>query len=158
VSSSRPSSALHEHAESPNRAAVSATVHCLTGCGIGEVLGMVIATLAGWGNLASIVVAIVLAFVFGYSLTLGPVLRAGVDLRRAAGIAFAADTLSIAIMEAVDNGFVLVVPGAMDAGLGDAKFWWSIVLGFAIAFAPAFLANRWLIARGRGHALAHAYH
>ena len=158
MSCSTRSSGLHAHAESPNRAAVSATVHCLTGCGIGEVLGMVISTLAAWGNFASIAISVALAFVFGYSLTLGPVLRAGVGMRRAAGIAFAADTLSIAIMEAVDNGFVLVVPGAMEAGLGDAKFWWSIVLGFAIAFGPAFLANRWLIARGRGHAVVHAYH
>lgn len=119
---------------------------------------MVISTLAGWGNVASIVISVLLAFVFGYSLTLQPVLRAGVGLRRAAGIAFAADTLSIAIMEAVDNGFVLVVPGAMEAGLADAKFWWSIGLGFVLAFGPALLANRWLIARGRGHAVAHAYH
>jgi hypothetical protein len=149
---------LHAHADSPNQPAFSATVHCLTGCGIGEVVGMAIATALGWGNAASIVLAVALAFLFGYSLTLQPVLRAGVGLRRAAGIAFAADTLSIAIMEAVDNGFVLAVPGAMEAGLGDAKFWWSIILGFAIAFGPAFLANRWLIARGRGHAVAHAYH
>jgi hypothetical protein len=153
---------LHAHAEShreaPNRAAFSATVHCLTGCGIGEVVGMAIATALDWGNFASIALAVALAFVFGYSLTLGPVVRAGVGLRRAAGIAFAADTLSIAIMEAVDNGFVLLVPGAMEAGLGDAKFWWSILVGLAIAFGPAFLANRWLIARGRGHAVAHAFH
>jgi hypothetical protein len=149
---------LHAHAEPPNRAAFSATVHCLTGCAIGEVVGMAIATALGWGNLASIVLAVVLAFVFGYSLTLGPVLRAGVGLREATGIALAADTISIAIMEAVDNGFVAVVPGALEAGLGDAKFWWSIILGFALAFGPALLANRWLIARGRGHAVAHAYH
>jgi hypothetical protein len=119
---------------------------------------MVISTLAGWSNLPSIAISVALAFVFGYALTLGPVLRAGVGLRRATGIAFASDTVSIAIMEAVDNGFVLVVPGALEAGLRDAKFWWSIALGFAIAFAPAFLANRWLIARGRGHAVAHQYH
>jgi Domain of unknown function (DUF4396) len=149
---------LHAHAESANRAAFSATIHCLTGCGIGEVVGMAISTALGWGNGASIALAVGLAFLFGYSLTLQPVLRAGVGLRRAAGIAFAADTLSIAIMEAVDNGFVLVVPGAMEAGLGDATLWWSIVLGFVIAFGPAFLANRWLIGRGRGHAVAHAYH
>jgi putative flippase GtrA len=149
---------LHAHAESPDRAAFSATVHCLTGCAIGEVLGMVISTLAGWGNLPSIAISVALAFVFGYALTLGPVLRAGVGFRRATGIAFASDTVSIAIMEAVDNGFVLVVPGALAAGLGNAKFWWSIALGFVIAFAPAFLANRWLIARGRGHAVAHQYH
>ena len=119
---------------------------------------MVISTLAGWSNLPSIAISVLLAFFFGYSLTLRPVLGAGVGLQQAAAIAFAADTLSIAIMEAVDNGFVLVVPGAMEAGLGDAKFWWSIAVGFAIAFGPAFLANRWLIARGRGHAVAHAYH
>jgi hypothetical protein len=147
-----------QHAESANRSAFSATVHCLTGCGIGEILGLSIATALGWGNTASIALAVVLAFVFGYALTLGPVLRAGVGFRRAAGIAFAADTVSIGIMELVDNAFVLLVPGAMEAGLDDAKFWWSVVLGLAIAFGPAFLANRWLIGRGRGHAAVHAYH
>jgi Domain of unknown function (DUF4396) len=125
---------------------------------MGEVLGMVIATLAGWGNAATIAISVVLAFVFGYALTVRPVLRAGVGFRRASGIAFASDTLSIGIMELVDNAFVLLVPGALAAGLGDAKFWWSIALGFVIAFGPAFLANRWLIGRGRGHALVHAYH
>jgi hypothetical protein len=119
---------------------------------------MAIATGAGWGNLASIVLAVGLAFVFGYSLTLWPVLRAGLSFLAATGVALAADTISIAIMEAVDNAFILVVPGAMEAGLGDAKFWWAIALGFAIAYGPAFLANRWLIARGRGHAVAHEYH
>jgi Domain of unknown function (DUF4396) len=119
---------------------------------------MVISTLAGLGNALSIAISVVLAFVFGYALTVRPVLRAGVGFRRATGIAFASDTVSIAIMEAVDNVFVAVIPGALAAGLGDAKFWWSIVLGFAIAFAPAFLANRWLIERGRGHAVMHAYH
>jgi len=130
----------------------------LTGCAIGEVVGMAVATAFGWSNAVQIVLAIILAFVFGYALTLQPVLRAGVGFRRASGIAFAADTLSIAIMEAVDNGFVLVVPGALNAGLGDAKFWWSIVIGFAIAFGPAWAMNRWLIARGKGHAVAHEYH
>jgi hypothetical protein len=150
---------LHAHAESNlNRAAFSATTHCLTGCAIGEVVGMAVSTAAGWGNLASIVVAVVLAFFFGYSLTLWPVLRAGLSLAQATGVALAADTISIAIMEAVDNGFVLVVPGALDAGLRDAKFWWSIALGFAIAFGPAWAANRWLIARGKGHAAAHRHH
>jgi hypothetical protein len=110
---------LHEHAEPDlNRAAFAATTHCLTGCAIGEVVGMAIATAAGWGNLASIVVSVALAFFFGYSLTLWPVLRAGLSLRQATGVALAADTVSIAIMEAVDNGFVLVVPGALAAGLG----------------------------------------
>jgi hypothetical protein len=150
---------LHAHAEQNfNRAAVSATNHCLTGCATGEVVGMAIATGAGWGNLASITLAVGLAFVFGYSLTLWPVLRAGLSFLAATGVALAADTISIAIMEAVDNAFILLVPGAMEAGLGDAKFWWAIALGFAIAYVPAFLANRWLIARGRGHALAHEYH
>jgi hypothetical protein len=150
---------LHAHAETNvNRSAVSATNHCLTGCAIGEVVGMAIATAAGWGNLLSIGIAVVLAFIFGYSLTLWPVLRAGLSFRQATGVALVADTVSIAIMEAVDNGFVLVVPGALDAGLGDAKFWWSIALGFVIAYGPAFLANRALIARGRGHAVAHQYH
>jgi hypothetical protein len=154
-----PSNGLHAHAEPDfNRAALSATTHCLTGCAIGEVAGMAIATAAGWGNLASIAVAVALAFFFGYLLTLWPVLRAGLSFRQATGIALAADTLSIAIMEAVDNGFVLAVPGALDAGLGDATFWWSIALGFAIAFGPAWAANRWLIARGKGHAVMHQYH
>jgi hypothetical protein len=150
---------LHALAEQNlNRAAFTATTHCLTGCAIGEVLGMVIATAAAWGNLASIFISIVLAFFFGYLLTLWPVLRAGLSLRQATGVALAADTVSIAIMEAVDNGFVAVVPGALNAGLGDAKFWWSILLGLAIAFGPAWAANRWLIARGKGHAVVHQYH
>jgi hypothetical protein len=150
---------LHAHVEQDlNRAAFSATTHCLTGCAIGEVLGMAIATAAGWGNAASILISVVLAFFFGYQLTLWSVLRAGLSLRQATGVALAADTVSIVIMEAVDNVFVLAVPGALDAGLGDAKFWWSIVLGFAIAFGPAWAVNRWLIARGKGHAVAHEYH
>jgi hypothetical protein len=150
---------LHAHAELDlNRAALSATTHCLIGCATGEVVGMAIATAAGWGNVASIFLAVVLAFVFGYSLTVWPVLRAGLSFRQATGVALAADTVSIAIMEAVDNAFVLLVPGAIAAGLGDAKFWWSIALGFAIAFGPAWAANRWLIERGRGHAVAHEYH
>jgi len=150
---------LHAHAEQDlNRAAFSATTHCLVGCAIGEILGMVIATAAGWGNAASIMISIVLAFFFGYLLTLWPVLRAGLSLRQATGVALAADTVSIAIMEAVDNGFILIVPGALNAGLGDAKFWWSIIIGLAIAFTPAWAVNRWLIARGKGHALAQAYH
>ena len=119
---------------------------------------MAIATAAGWGNLVSLVLAIVLAFFFGYLLAVWPVLRAGLSLRQATGVALAAETVSIAIMEAVDNGFVLVIPGALNAGLGDAKFWWSIIIGLAIAFVPAWAANRWLIARGKGHAVAHQYH
>ena len=119
---------------------------------------MAVATAFGWGNAAQIVLAIVLAFVFGYALTMRPVLGAGVAFRDASRIALASDTVSIAIMEAVDNVFVLLVPGAIDAGLGDAKFWWSIALGFVIAFGPAWAANRWLIARGKGHAVVDQYH
>ncbi|HWJ45535.1 MAG TPA: DUF4396 domain-containing protein [Gaiellaceae bacterium] len=150
---------MHAHAEPGlNHAALSATTHCLTGCAIGEVVGMALAEGFGWSNAVQIVVAVVLAFVFGYTLTMWPVLRAGLSFRQATGVALAADTVSIAIMEAVDNGFVLVVPGAIDARLGDAKFWWSIALGFVIAFGPAWAANRLLIARGKGHAVAHQYH
>jgi uncharacterized membrane protein len=119
---------------------------------------MVLATWWGWGNAASIALAIVLAFFFGYSLTLIPVLRAGVPLRRALPIAFASDTASITVMEIVDNAFILIVPGAIDAALGDALFWWSLGLSLVIAFAFALPLNRWLIARGKGHAVAHAFH
>ena len=141
-----------------NAAAISATLHCLTGCAIGEVLGMAIATAFAWGNTVQIVLAVALAFVSGYALTMGPVLRAGVGFREASRIAIAADTISIVIMELVDNLFVLAVPGAINAGLGDAVFWWSILVGFAIAFVPALLVNRALIARGKGHAVVHQYH
>jgi len=141
-----------------NRSAFSATAHCLTGCAVGEILGLVIATAAGWSTVPSIAIAVVLAFIFGYAFTLGPVLRAGVPLRRALPLAFASDTASITVMEIVDNAFILIVPGAMQAGLGDAKFWWSLGVGLAIAFVFAFPLNRWLIARGRGHAVVHQYH
>jgi hypothetical protein len=150
--------AAHDHDGSLTRSAVSATLHCLTGCAIGEVLGMILATWWGWGNLASIVLAIVLAFFFGYSLTLGPVLRAGVPFRRALPLAFASDTGSITVMEITDNAFILVVPGAIDAGLGNSLFWWSLGVSLIIAFAFALPLNRWLIARGKGHAVVHAYH
>ena len=140
------------------RSAVQATVHCLTGCAIGEVLGMVLATALGWGNAVSIAVATVLAFCFGYALTLRPVLRARVPFRRALGLAFASDTVSIAVMELVDNAFILVVPGAIAAGLADGLFWWSLGVGLAIAFVIAVPVNRWLIARGRGHAVMHELH
>jgi hypothetical protein len=140
------------------RSAIQATAHCLTGCAIGEVLGMVVSTALGFGNAWSIAISIVLAFCFGYALTLGPVVRAGVPLRRAAGLAFASDTVSIGVMEIVDNGFILVVPGAIAAGLGDALFWWSLAVGLAIAFVVAVPVNRWLIARGRGHAVVHELH
>ena len=141
-----------------NRTAFSATVHCLTGCAIGEILGLVIATAFDWGNAASILLAVVLAFFFGYSLTMRPLLAHRVPLRQALAAAFAADTISIAIMETVDNAFVLLVPGAIEAGLGDALFWWSLGVGLALAFVFAFPAQRWLIARGRGHAVVHQYH
>ena len=144
--------------DSLSRSAFSATTHCLTGCAIGEVLGLVIATALGWGNLSSIALAVLLAFVFGYTLTLGPVLRAGVPLRRAVPLALASDTASITVMEITDNAFILVVPGAMEAGIGDGLFWWSLAVGLLIAFVLALPLNRWLIARGRGHALVHAYH
>jgi hypothetical protein len=140
------------------RSAVQATIHCLTGCAIGEVLGMVVATALDWGNAASIALSVVLAFCFGYALTLAPVLRAGVTLRRALALAFASDTVSIAVMEIVDNAFILLVPGAMAAGLGDGLFWWSLAVGLAIAFVVALPVNRWLIARGRGHAVVHELH
>ena len=119
---------------------------------------MVLATWWGWGNVASIVLAIVLAFLFGYSLTVGPVLRAGVGLRRAVRVAFAADTVSITVMEIMDNAFIVAVPNALAAGLGDALFWWSLVVSLAVAFLVTVPVNRVLIARGRGHAVVHAYH
>ena len=148
----------HHEPQSLNRAAFGATWHCLTGCAIGEVLGLVIATALDWGNAASIAIAVVLAFFFGYALTLRPLVRGGIPLRKAARIALAADTVSITVMEIVDNGFILIVPGAMEAGLGDFLFWWSLAVGLFIAFWVAFPVNRTLIARGRGHAAVHAYH
>jgi Domain of unknown function (DUF4396) len=141
-----------------NRLALAATWHCLSGCAIGETLGLAIATTFGWGNAASIAVAVVLAFVFGYAFTLRPLLRVRVPLGVAARVAVAADTVSIGIMEIVDNGFILLVPGAMEAGLTDLLFWWSLAVGLAIAFVAAFPVNRALIARGRGHAVAHRRH
>jgi hypothetical protein len=138
--------------------AVSATLHCLTGCAIGEVLGMVLATWWGWSNGPSIVLAVVLAFGFGYALTMAPVLRAGVPLRRAIAVALAADTVSIATMELLDNAILLVVPGAMDAGLADALFWFSLAFSLAVAFVATVPVNRALIVRGRGHAVVHEFH
>ena len=149
---------MHDPDQTLNRTAISATVHCLTGCAIGEVLGLVIATAAGWGNAASIAISIALAFVFGYSLTLLPLLRAGLTLAAALPLALASDTLSIATMELLDSLTVIVVPGAMDAGLGDALFWGSLAGALFIAFWAAFPVNRWLIARGKGHAVVAEYH
>jgi hypothetical protein len=141
-----------------NGLAASATLHCLTGCAIGEVTGMAIGTALGWGNAQTIALAVGLAFLFGYALTALPLVRAGLGAGTIVSTAFASDTVSIAIMEAIDNLFVLAVPGAMEAGLGNWLFWASIAGGFAIAFPVAFLANRYLIARGKGHALVHEYH
>ncbi|HEU5362157.1 MAG TPA: DUF4396 domain-containing protein [Gaiellaceae bacterium] len=149
-----------EHGVGPSltRSAVQATVHCLTGCAIGEVLGMVIATALGWGNVASVVLAVALAFVFGYAFTIRPVLAAGIPFRRAARVTLASDTVSIGTMELVDNAFILLVPGAIAAGLGDALFWWSLAASLAIAFVLTVPVNRFLIARGRGHAVMHELH
>jgi hypothetical protein len=141
-----------------NRIAFSATVHCLTGCAIGEVLGMIIGTALGWGNLATIVLAIVLAFLFGYSLTMLPLLRSGLALAVVLPLALASDTFSITVMEIVDNLILIVIPGAMDAGLDDLLFWGSLALALGIAFVAAWPVNRYLIARGRGHAVVHAFH
>ena len=152
------SHARHAMKQSLNRIAFSATLHCLTGCAIGEILGLAIGTALGWGNFETIVLAIVLAFFFGYSFTAVPLLRSGLALRRAAGIAFAADTVSITVMEIVDNAIVLVIPGAMEAGLDELLFWASLAVALAVAFVAAYPVNRWLIARGRGHAVAHAQH
>ncbi len=143
---------------SSNRTAFSATAHCLTGCAIGEVLGMVIGTALGWGDFATIALAVVLAFFFGYSLTMLPLLRSGLALGAALPLAFASDTLSIAVMEIVDNVVMVVVPGAMEAGIGSLLFWGSLAFALAVAFAAAFPVNRYLIARGKGHAVVHEYH
>jgi uncharacterized protein DUF4396 len=151
----------HAHAAESgdlNRLAASATNHCLTGCLIGEVTGMTIATALGWGDVASIALAVGLAFLFGYSLTSIPLLRAGLAISAIVPIALAADTVSIAIMEVIDNAFMLIVPGAMEAGLTDFRFWAPLLGGFAIAWPFAFTVNRAMIRRGRGHAVVHQYH
>lgn len=141
-----------------NHLAFSATVHCLTGCAIGEVLGLVIGLALGWGNAPTIALSVALAFLFGYSLTLWPLLTDGIAFKTAMGLALASDTLSITVMEIVDNAVVLAVPGAMDAGLSSLLFWVSLALSLALAFVAALPVNRWLISRGRGHAVVHAYH
>jgi hypothetical protein len=141
-----------------NRLAFSATAHCLTGCAIGEVLGMIIGTALGWGNFATIALAIVLAFFFGYSLTMLPLLRSGMALAAVLPLAFASDTLSITVMEIVDNVVLLVIPGAMEAGLTSLLFWGSLAFALAVAFVAAFPVNRYLISRGKGHAVVHEHH
>jgi hypothetical protein len=149
-----------EHASQPSvtRQALDATRHCLTGCAIGEIVGLVLSGALGLTTEASVVAGIALAFVFGYSFTFIPLLRGGMAVGEAVGLTLAADTISIVVMETVDNLIVLFVPGAMAAGLGDPLFWGSLVLGLVIAFAAAFPVNRWLIARGRGHAVVHGAH
>lgn len=140
------------------RTAAQATLHCLTGCAIGEVLGMVIGTAAGLHNGATVALSIALAFVFGYALTMRGVLRAQVPFRQAAKIALAADTVSIAVMEVIDSTVMVGVPGALNAGLGDALFWGSLAFSLAAAFVITTPVNAWMIGRGKGHAVVHAYH
>jgi Domain of unknown function (DUF4396) len=141
-----------------NRLAFSATVHCLTGCAIGEVLGMIIGTALGWSNLQTIVLAVVLAFFFGYSFTSWPLLRSGMALGAVIPIALASDTISIAIMELVDNLVLVLIPGAMEAGLGDVGFWAALAFALLVAGSAAYPVNRWLLARGKGHAVVHQHH
>ncbi len=141
-----------------NRTALSATVHCLTGCAIGEVLGMVIGTALGWSAAPTIALAVALAFLFGYGLTSLPLLRSGLALSTVIPIALAADTVSIAIMEVVDNAIMLLIPGAMEAGLTNFLFWGSLAFALLVAGVAAYPVNRWLIRRGRGHAVVHAHH
>jgi hypothetical protein len=140
------------------RTAISATLHCLTGCAIGEVLGMVLSTWWGWSNAGNIALSISLAFVFGYALTMLPLLRAGLRARQALPLAFASDTLSIGTMEVIDSLLIILIPGAVAAGLGDPLFWGSLAFALFVAFWVAVPVNRWLIARGKGHAFVHAFH
>ena len=150
---------MHETSAQPslNRTAYQATVHCLTGCAIGEVLGLVISTALGWRDLPSIVLAIVLAFVFGYGLTIRPLVAGGLGFRTAVRTALAADTVSITVMEVMDSAVVIAIPGAMAAGLLDGLFWGSLGLSLVVAFVVALPVNRWLIARGLGHAVVHSH-
>ncbi|MBT3149805.1 DUF4396 domain-containing protein [Streptomyces sp. CHD11] len=157
-----PSGTAHDHAGPAHGAtwatAVRATLHCLTGCAVGEILGMVIGTSLMWGNVPTMALAITLAFVFGYSFTLFAVVRAGVSLRTAVRVALAADTVSIAVMELVDNAIIALTPGAMEAHLSDGLFWYALLGGFAVAFLITTPVNKWMIGRGKGHAVVHAYH
>lgn len=138
--------------------AVSATLHCLTGCAIGEILGLIIGTAFGLSNLATVIIAVGLAFAFGYGLSTRPLLKAGVALKSALGLVLAADTLSILTMEIVDNGVMVAIPGAMNAGLTNPLFWLTMPLSLAVAFVVAVPVNRYLLAKGKGHALVHEYH
>ncbi|MGA5406395.1 DUF4396 domain-containing protein [Streptomyces lavendulocolor] len=162
-------SAAHDHTARAGRtghrmgtatwgAAAKATLHCLTGCAIGEILGMVIGTTLLWGNVPTMALAITLAFIFGYSFTLFAVRKAGLDFKSAIKVALAADTLSIAVMEFVDNAIIALTPGAMDAHLSDGLFWSALLGGFAVAFVITTPVNKWMIGRGKGHAVVHAYH
>jgi hypothetical protein len=144
--------------QSLNRISASATLHCLTGCAIGEIIGMIISTALAWSAAPSIAISVVLAFVFGYSFSMFPLLRHGLTLRRALKLALIADTISIATMELADNAFILAVPNAIYAGLDTALFWISLSLSLAVAFCAAFPVNRYLIARGKGHAVMHEHH
>ena len=141
-----------------NKVAFSATLHCLTGCAIGEVLGFVIGTALGWSDVPTMALAIALAFLFGYSLTMLPLLRSGLALTVVVPLALASDTVSITVMEIVDNSLMLVIPGAMEAGVGDLLFWGSLTVALLVAGAVAYPVNRWLIARGKGHAVVHSHH
>ena len=140
------------------RLARQATTHCMTGCATGEVSGMVVAGLAGWPAGPSIDISVALAFVFGYALTIWPLVRSGVTFRAAVGLAFAADTVSVVVMEAIDNLTIVIIPGAMSAGLGDPLFWATLLGGFVLGWGTTYPVNRWLIRRGRGHALVHGVH
>lgn len=153
-----PQAAAGATGSSLTRLAFLATLHCLLGCAIGEILGLVIGTALGWGNAATIALAVTLAFAFGYAFTVVPLVREGMPWRRAARLALAADTASIAVMEIVDNGVMWLVPGAMDARLDSLLFWGAMVFSFIVALLAAWPLNRWLLARGRGHALVHAHH
>ena len=148
----------HHSAGSTNTMAISATLHCLTGCAIGEILGLMIGTALGLGTWATIAVAVGLAFAFGYTLSTLPLLRAGLGVGAALSVVLAADTLSIATMELVDNSVMALVPGAMEAGLVNPVFWLSMMLALTVAFFAAWPVNRYLLARGKGHALTHEYH
>ncbi|MGQ0696146.1 MAG: DUF4396 domain-containing protein [Nitrospiraceae bacterium] len=150
--------AMAEEKASLTSLAVSATIHCLTGCAIGEVLGMVIGLALSWSNAATVALSVALAFLFGYSMTLWPLLAVGMVFRTAMSLALASDTLSITVMEIVDNAVVLAIPGAMDAGLTSLLFWGSLAMSLAVAFVAALPVNRWLLSKGRGHALVHAHH